>query len=115
MCFLNPSGNNYKPGKPPATGHCEAGSSGEKVAAAKLPPHNESSYADKKLHGGNYHGPTHQSYFQSDSDASGKNSKYSSSDSAPLDRDSPSVERTQTDGGAHGWDNTPPGALLKGY
>ena len=47
MCFLNPSGNNYKPGKPPATGHCEAGSSGEKVATAKLPPHNESSYATR--------------------------------------------------------------------
>ena len=60
-------------------------------------------------------GPTHQSYFQSDSDASGENSKYSSSDSAPLDRDSPSMERTQTDGGAHGWDDTPPGASLKDY
>ena len=115
MCFLNPNGSNYKPGKLPATGHRRAGSPGEKVAAAKLPPHNGSSYANKKPRGGNHRGPTHQSYFQSDSDASGENSKYSSSDSTPLDRDSPSVERTQTDGGAHGWDNTPPGASLKDY
>ena len=121
MCFLNPDGINYRPKREGSNGRPENGKKyGQGV-------HNNGTHKTDHGHSmrpktGNYRGPTHQTYFQSDSDrsvtsnSSKTNSVSSDHDSNPQQKNPGVAGRTHANGRAHGRNkNNSRGASLTGY